>query len=184
MAEGGLWSTPAKSKGRGVYGANMNLMPAACMWDNQAGNTRCDQNNDGSASGSAPFPSVSATSLDAPAQISSGWTLGVNPDWNASGDGADSSWWWWGGAQWPPVFTGATSGEKWDADASNFPTWMMPRYRYSGINSPFADGHAKFVKKGAFNWCKFVYVKGTSTNFNDNWDWLFSPGNACAAFAR
>ncbi len=186
FAQGGIWDTPAKIGARGVYSANNNLMPAQCQWDNTGGSSRCDQDtNTGKATGNAPFPSVSMTELDAPSQISATFTVGINPDWGASGDVADSSWWWWGGAQWPPVFSGPTSNEKWDADATDWPTWAQPRYRYSGgLNSAFADGHAKFIKKGAFNWCKYVYVKGKTTNWNDNWDWLFSPGNACAAFAR
>ena len=185
FAEGAIWSTPAKPTGRGVYQANNNLMPGMCQWDNAAGNNRCDQNWDGTPTGNAPFPSVSMTELDAPAQIAAEWTVGVNPDWAASGDVADSSWWWWGGGQWPPVFTGPTSAEKWDADANFWPTWALPRYRYTkGLNAGFADGHGKFVKKGAFNWCQYVYVKGKTTNWNDNWDWLFSPGQPCASFAR
>lgn len=185
MAEGGLWSTPAKPTGRGVYNSNNILMPGMCQWDNAAGSNRCDQNGDGTPNGNAPFPSVSQTQLDSPAQISATWTVGINPDWNASGDQAASSWWWWGGAQWPPVFTGPTSGEQWDADATPWPTWAMPRYRYTqGLNTSFGDGHAKFVKKGAFNWCKYVYIKGLTETWNDNWDWMFDPGQPCAAFAR
>lgn len=185
FAEGGLWSTPAKPQGRGVYQGNNNLFPSWCQWDNGSSQNVCDQNADGTANGNPPFPSISQTALDAPAQISATWTVGINPDWNASGDVADSSWWWWGGAQWPPVFTGPTSAEKWDADATFWPTWALPRYRYTGgLNTSFADGHAKWIKKGAFNWCKYTYVKGRTTNWNDGWDWLFDPGQPCAAFAR
>jgi len=185
FAEGGIWSTPAKPTGRGVYQGNNALMPGWCQWDNAAGSNRCDQNANATPTGNSPFPSVTVTALDAPAQIAATWTVGINPDWGASGDVADSSWWWWGGAQWPPKFSGPTSNEQWDLDANWFPTWEMPRYRYSGgLNSAFGDGHAKFIKKGTFNWCKYVYVAGHPTNWNDSWDWLFSPGNACAAFAR
>jgi len=185
LAQGGIWSTPAQMTARGVYAANTNLMPTQCQWDNAANYSPCDQDGAGKATGKPAFPSVAVTALDAPSQISATWTIGINPDWGASGDAPDASWWWWGGAQYPPVFTGATSGEKWDIDANYWPVWAMPRYRYSGgLNSGFSDGHAKFVKKGGFNWCKYVYVKGHTTNWNDNWDWLFSPGNACAAFAR
>ena len=185
FAEGAIWSTPAKMTGRGVYAANNNLMPSWCQWDNAAGNSRCDQNGDGTPTGKAPFPSVSYTALDAPAQIAATWTIGINPDWNASGDVADSSWWWHGGAQWPPVFTGPTSAEKWDVDGKDWPTWSMPRYRYTaGLNASFADGHGKYIKKGAFNWCKYIYVKGKTTNWNDGWDWLFDAGQPCTAYAR
>ena len=130
------------------------------------------------------MPSVSQTALDAPSQITAIFTLGINPDWNASGDFSEASWWWFGGAQWPPVFTGPTSHEKWDAYSRNSPSWSIARYRYNGLNSAFADGSAKFVAKGAFNWCKYMYIKGIASDRNDNWDWLMTPGNACAAFAR
>jgi prepilin-type N-terminal cleavage/methylation domain-containing protein/prepilin-type processing-associated H-X9-DG protein len=185
FADGGIFDTPAKPGNRGAYGANFNLMTGNCHWDNGAGNTRCDQNGDGTPNGNTPFPSVSMTALDAPAQIAASWTVGIHPGWKASGDISESSWWWWGGAQWPPVFSGPTSGEKYDADATGYPTWAMPRYRYTeGLNAAFADGHGKFSKKGSFNWCKYVYVKGLTHNWNDNWDWLFDPGSYCSAFAR
>ncbi|HVL38016.1 MAG TPA: prepilin-type N-terminal cleavage/methylation domain-containing protein [Fimbriimonadaceae bacterium] len=185
LAEGGIWSTPAKPTGRGVYGGNNILMPGACQWDGAAGANRCDQTDAGHATANAPFPSVSMTAVDAPAQVTMTWTVGINPDWNASGDQPMASWWFWGGEQWPPVFTGPTSGEKYDADSNAWPTWAMPRYRYTqGLNSAFADGHGKFIKKGAYNWCKYVYVKGHVTDWGDNWDWLFSPGQPCAAHAR
>jgi prepilin-type N-terminal cleavage/methylation domain-containing protein/prepilin-type processing-associated H-X9-DG protein len=185
LAEGGLWDTPAKVGARGVYNSNRILMPGHCFWNVTNNSWTCDSSDDGIRNNNPVMPSVSATSLDAPAQIVTEWTVGVNPDWNASGDFAESSWWWFGGAQYPPVFTGPTSGQKWDADSNASPNWSMPRYRYAGgLNNSFADGHAKFVKKGAFNWCSMVYVKGITSDYGDNWDWLFNPGNACAAFAR
>lgn len=186
FADGGIFATPAKPSSRGVYGGNFNLMAGNCHWDNAAGNSRCDQNTaNGTPNGNAPFPSVSMTELDAPAQIAALWTLGIHPGWNASGDVAESSWWWFGGNQWPPVFSGPTSGDKYDADSVDWPTWAMPRYRYSqGLNAGYGDGHAKFRKKGSFNWCRDVYVKGKTHNWNDGWDWLFDAGSYCSAFAR
>jgi prepilin-type N-terminal cleavage/methylation domain-containing protein/prepilin-type processing-associated H-X9-DG protein len=185
LAEGGVWDTPAKQGSRGVYGANRILMPGACYWNDPGASWDCDQDDTGILTGKPIMPSVSSTALDAPAQIATTWTLGINPDWNASGDSPEVSWWWWGGAQWPPQFTGPTSGEQWDADATPFPTWQMPRYRYSGgMNNAYADGHGKFTKKGALNWCKAVYVKGITSDLGANWDWLFDPGQPCAAFAR
>ncbi len=186
FADGGIFDTPAKRGSRGSYAANWNLFAGNCHWDNTGGVTLCDQDtSNGTPSGNTPFPSVSMTALDAPAQIASSWTIGINPEWNASGDVPEASWWWWGGAQWPPVFSGPTSGDKWDADSSEWPTWAMPRYRYSGgLNAGYADGHAKFRKKGSFNWCRDVYVKGITHNWNDSWDWLFDPGSYCSAYAR
>lgn len=185
LAEGGIWSTPAKPTGRGVYQSNRILMPAYCYWNEPNSSWDCDSTDDGYPNGKPVMPSVSVTQLDAPAQIIATFTVGINPDWNASGDFSEASWWWWGGAQWPPVFTGPTSGEKWDADSNVFPTYSMPRYRYQGgMNNAYADGHAKFIKKGQLNWCKYVYVKGITSDYRNNWDWLFDPGQPCAPFAR
>lgn len=185
LADGGLFETPAKTGARGVYQTNRILMPGYCWWNVTSSAWECDSNDFGVPTGFAPQPSVSQTALDAPAQIITTFTVGINPDWNASGDFMEASPWWFGGAQWPPIFTGPTSGEKWDADSNASPNWSMPRYRYnSGMNNAYADGHGKFVKKGALNWCKFVYVKGISSDRNELWDWMFDPGQPCAAFAR
>jgi prepilin-type N-terminal cleavage/methylation domain-containing protein len=185
LAEDGVFQTPAKTGVRGAYNTNRNLMPGACYWNAAGSSWDCDQNDAGLASGRPVMPSVSATALDAPAQTVASYTVGINPDWAASGDTAEASWWWFGGAQWPPVFTGPTSGQKWDADSNASPNWSMPRYRYSqGLNAGFADGHGKFIKKGAFNWCQYMYVKGLASDRGDNWDWIFDPGQPCAAFAR
>jgi prepilin-type N-terminal cleavage/methylation domain-containing protein/prepilin-type processing-associated H-X9-DG protein len=189
IAVGGIFETPAKPGGRNAYGFNRTLTPGQCYWN---GNWSCDASATGVINPSVGiFPSVSATALDAPANTATTYTVGVNPDWNAGGDYTDSGWWWMGGAQWPPVFTGPTSHEKWDADSNVFPSYSIARYRYSkGMNTGFADGHAKFVKKGAFNWCRFLHVKGLSTDAPtggstpDNWDWLFESWAPCAPFAR
>jgi hypothetical protein len=83
------------------------------------------------------------------------------------------------------VFTGPASGEKYDADSNVFPSWSMGRYRYTeGMNNSYGDGHAKYVKKGGLNWCKLIYVKGKSVDWASNDDWIFGPGQPCAAFAR
>lgn len=185
LADGGIFSTPAKSNSRGVYGNNRNLMPGNCYWNAGTNTWDCDSYGPGVPSGRPSMPSISQTALDAPAQIIATMTVGINPDWNASGDYIQGSWWDWGGQQYPPVFTGPTSGEKYDADSTAYPTWAMGRYRYTGgMNNSFADGHAKYTKKGQLNWCRYIYVNGITTDMNDNWDWLFNPGNACAAFAR
>lgn len=185
FAQGGIWDTPAKPGVRGSYGANVLIMPGNCAWDGAVGANRCDQNADGTPSGNAPFPSVATTALDAPAQIAAGWTVGINPDWGASGDAPFASWWWFGGAIWPPEFTGPNSHEKYDADGVDYPLWAAPRYRYTeSLNAPYADGHAKNVRKGAFNWCQHVYVKDLATDWGENWSWLFDVGQPCAQFAR
>jgi len=185
LADGGLFESPVK-KGRGQYTMNRNLAPGNCYWWAGSHNQWvCDTNDDGSVNpGIDPMPSVSMTTVDAPAQVITTYAMGVNPAWTASGDYSEGSWWWWGGTQWPPVFTGPTSAEKWDADSTVDPTWHSPRYRFNGMNNAYADGHGKYVKKGALNWCKYVYVKGAYNDRDDNWDWMFDPGQPCAAFAR
>jgi prepilin-type N-terminal cleavage/methylation domain-containing protein len=185
VAVDGIFQTPAKPGVRGAYTTNRILMPGYCYWDASGSYWRCDSTDDGIPTGDPVMPSVSQTALDSPAQIITTFTIGINPDWGASGDFSEGSWWWWGGAQWPPVFTGPTSGEKWDADSNVFPNWSMPRYRYTdGMNNAYGDGHAKYTKKGALNWCKYMYVKGHVTDRGDNWDWIFDPGQPCSAFAR
>lgn len=186
VADGGIYDTPEKPGSRGSYTMNRNITPGRCYWDVNASNWLCDSNDNGVRDPNVPVqPSVSQTALDAPAQIASMFTIGINPDWNASGDYSEASWWWFGGAQWPPDFTGPNSHIKWDADSNQSPSWSIPRYRYTkGLNRGFADGHAKWVRKGDFNWCRDMYVKGFPSDRGDNWDWLFDPGQPCAAYAR
>jgi prepilin-type N-terminal cleavage/methylation domain-containing protein/prepilin-type processing-associated H-X9-DG protein len=192
VAVGGIWDTPALAgKGsRGGYSSNRNLMPGFCYW--WGGSVQqwvCDSTDrfgDTFSGAVTPKPSVNASALDAPAQIASTWTAAINPEWNAAGDFSESAWWQHGGEQWPPVFTGPTSGEKFDADVTVAQQYRnMPRYRYAkGLNAGYADGHAKFVKKGAFNWCQHIYVKGFEQDRDEDWSWLFQPGSYCAAYAR
>ena len=186
LATDGIFESPAKPGVRNGYAANRIITPGRCYWKPAGNYWACDSGDDGERwPGEVIYPSVSATALDAPAQIAVTWTQGINPDWGAGGDYAESGWWWFGGAQWPPVMSGPASGEQWDADTNVSPNWSMPRYRYTkGLNTGFADGHAKFIKKTAFNWCRYVAVKGLTTDLNENWDWMFDPGNPCAAFAR
>lgn len=187
LAETGLWETPAKPRVRGAYQSNRILMPGYCYWQPRTGggDWLCDSTDNGIPNGTPVMPSVPMTAVDAPANVITTFTVGINPDWNASGDFSEGSWWWWGGAVWPPVFTGPNSGQKWDADSNVAPNWSMPRYRYTqGMNNSFADGHAKYLKKGSVNWCRYVYVRGFSTDRGESWDWLFDPGQPCAGQGR
>jgi prepilin-type processing-associated H-X9-DG protein len=186
LAQGGMFDTPAKTGVRGAYTTNRIITPGYCFWNSTASQWQCDTNDAGVPTpGITPMPSVSQTALDLPAQTFLTFTVGINPDWNASGDFSEAAPWWWGGAQWPPVLTGPTSGIKWDADSNVAPHWSMPRYRYTrGMNTSFADGHAKFLQKNATNWCINMAVLGYSTDRGDNTDWMFTPGNPCAAWAR
>ena len=50
-----------------------------------------------------------------------------------------------------------------------------------------ADGHAKAVKKGALNWCTMVYAGWTHVppgKGDQNYDWLYTPGNSCEQYPR
>lgn len=200
FAKGGIWESPGKPGFRHSYAANRNIMPAYCYWNNAG--WVCDSDDNGIRNPAVPeVPSASATQLDAPALTtlihnsrSVTPTNPANERWLAMF--AEGAWWWYGGAAWPPVLTGPTSHEKWDYDSdegtigSRGEPQVIARYRYSlGTNAGFADGHAKFIKKGAYSWCQYQYVKGRNTDmspsgaFNDD-SWMFDPGNACAAFAR
>lgn len=183
LADGGIWDTPAFPNVRGAYTMNRNIAPAECYWDVPSGSWMCDVDTNGAPTGNPSMPSVSQTSLDNPAGTVAIFTVGINPDWGASGDYSEASWYWYGGAQWPPEFTGPNSHEKWDADTNASPSWSIARYRYNeGMNTGFGDGHAKYIKKGAFNWCRFMYVRGHEADRGESWAWLFDPGQPCAAF--
>lgn len=199
FAKGGIWESPGKPGFRHSYAANRNITPGDCHWN---GSWSCDSTEDGvPIPGRNVVPSASATDLDAPALTTfihnsravTPNSVGAEP-WVAMY--AEGAWWWYGGAQPTPQLTGPNSHEKWDYDASEATIGsrgepqVIARYRYSlGLNSGFADGHAKFVKKGGYNWCQYQYVKGRNTDmspggsFNDD-SWMFTPGNPCAAFAR
>jgi len=196
VAHDGLWQTPAITNVRGSYTMNRNLSPGKCYWNGWW--WACDSNDDGVRDAAIPIkPSVSVTQLDSPALTATTHMSRIMTDWQASSDYQESAWWWWGGAQWPPQFSGPTSAEKWDYDTTSTiannrgEPGNIARYRYSGgMNAGFADGHAKYVKKSAFNWCKYIAIKGLTSDMADggareeNWDWIFDAGNPCAAYAR
>lgn len=196
LADGGIWDTPAKAGARGVYGSNRNLTPGQCYWRSDTSSWDCDSSATGVLTGRPVAPSITVTQLDVPADTSVVIPSRIMTDWNASGDYSEGAWWWYGGATWPPLQTGPTSHEKWDYDTSSGTAsgrgepYNIARYRYSGgMNTGFADGHAKFVKKGGFSWCRYIYVKGIAQDYGagmapEDWSWMFTPGNACQAFAR
>jgi len=97
---------------------------------------------------------------------------GVQTDWGSTGGNLCSDWWWHGGAQWPPQFTGATSGSQWDYDGvTDWPVWAMPRYRHTETaNIAFADGHVKGIKKGALDWCQYLHADGNEDWMYDSWN--------------
>lgn len=181
-ARGGIWRSPAEP-GNSLYGygAHNALFPATAV--------------DWYQGVSPEIASRTQTQLDRPASILMVTTQGVNPDWSNSGaDLMETDWWFHGGAQWPPVWTGPTSGAKWDNDKGQC-DWnvnvscAMPRYRYTeSANIVWADGHAKSVKKYALNWCTQVYAGFSHVppgRGDQNYDWLWSAGwGPCVNFPR
>ncbi|MBN9503218.1 MAG: prepilin-type N-terminal cleavage/methylation domain-containing protein [Armatimonadetes bacterium] len=175
LAVGDLWRSPTEpSNSKYGYAGPVSLLP----WHN--------------ANPASLEPSRSQTSLEKPAGTMIITTVGVNPDWSNSSSGfIEYHWWWHGGAQYPPAWTGPTSGAQWDNDLAGCnwtptgpgPSCAMPRYRYTeSANIAWADGHAKTMKKGALNWCRDIYT-GFSINGED-WSWMFTPGGICAAYVN
>jgi len=112
--------------------------------------------------------------------------VGLDTQNNGSIEGVTEDFWWHGGAVWPPVFTGATSGAKYDGDgdvatcdAAGWTTCntYLPRYRHSGVaNMMFADGHAKSMPKGRLNYCRNILFPGMIKWFDSGpQDWLYDP---------
>lgn len=192
---GGIFQTPGTNFDRG-YAVHDRILPSCVIQDWVA--RICVH----------PGPSsVSQTSINNLAHKLILTTTGVNPTWGehgAPGANMDSSWWWWSGenrvynaatktctaGSWPPVISGPTSGiHCYNKEGVDWPYYAMPRFRFSeGANVAYADGHAKFAKSAAFNWCTMMYVEGRYDAINDgalqqNDDkWMFDPGNSCAPF--
>ena len=194
---GGIFESPSQPKPAvGGYAPHNAIVPdQVCSWWQGA---QYDEPACGTGQNGRPRPSRSQTEITNPASILLLTTVGINPDWGggevvgSSANTMESDWWFHGGAQWPPVFTGPTSGAKWDNDLGNC-DWFnntacaMPRYRYNKTaNVAWADSHAKNVKKFALNWCRDVYpgFNHFPPGSNEDWSWMFTPGNPCAAFAQ
>ncbi|MCU0315545.1 MAG: DUF1559 domain-containing protein [Fimbriimonadaceae bacterium] len=189
-ARGGIFRSPsAPANAVNSYGAHSGLFPEMINdWWQGA------QYNEPPYGPGTPRPSRTQTALEKPAGVLMITTIGVNPDWGNTGANAlETDWWFHGGAQWPPVFTGPTSGARWDNDLGNC-NWQasgnvgcaMPRYRYTDTaNVTWADGHAKNVKKGALNWCRDIYPGWShfpQGSPDSDWSWMFTAGNPCAGF--
>jgi prepilin-type N-terminal cleavage/methylation domain-containing protein/prepilin-type processing-associated H-X9-DG protein len=182
LAMEGIWKSPAEPQ-NGRYGYNVHraLMPNEYDW--QLGNQYV-------------IPSRGQNSVDKVSETMLMTTVGINPDWGSAALGMEVAWWWHGGAQWPPIFTGLKSGAQWDNDRAPCswggdlnPSCGMPRYRYTeGANVVWVDGHAKYVKKGALNWCKHIYTAGfnerPAQSTEPNYDWIVGPGQPCEPYLR
>lgn len=137
--------------------------------------------------GEAVRPSRRQTSINNVASKMTITTQGIVPNWNSAANELWDIWWFWGGEIWPPQFEGPNSGafvNEGDArpswEGGNWGGWM-PRYRYLGANVGFADGHAKFIRKGALNWCRYVRQPSFGVQSNgEDIGWMGNPGEPCA----
>lgn len=195
LADTGMWIPPTVPNTiRNSYGAHFGLFPSAqAAIDN--GWSGADQTGTGAPTGQPGMPSVSQTSLERIATTLMITTTGYNPSWNSSNPYMQSGWWFWGGAG--ANIRGLTIPKEWDKDSStqNYgaypgnmdgPNASLPRFRFSGgINVAYADGHAKFKKKGALSWCNEMYIAGSAFDFSGgDQAWLFGAGNPCAGYAQ
>ncbi|AIE84822.1 type II secretion system protein [Fimbriimonas ginsengisoli] len=182
LAMSGIWKSPAEpANGRYGYNVHRALMPNQFDWE---------------FGDKYLIPSRGQGNVDKVAETMLVTTVGINPDWQSAALGLEVAWWWHGGAQWPPVFTGATSGSKWDNDlpcnwipSGPGPSCGMPRYRYTeSANMVWCDGHAKAVKKGTLNWCKNIYTPGfterPAQSSDASYDWIVGPGQPCEPYLK
>lgn len=195
VADSGLWQPPTVPNGiRNSYGAHFGLFPSTqAAVDN--GWSGADQDGNGNPTGQPGMPSVSQTNLERVASTLMVTTIGYNPDWNASNVYMQSGWWFWGGAG--ANLRGLTIPAEWDKDSTvqNYggypgnldgPNASLPRFRFSGgLNIAYADGHAKYRKKGGLSWCNEMYLRGSAHDFSGgDQAWLFDPGNPCAGYGQ
>ncbi len=207
LADNAIWESPTvPSNIRYDYGANQFVMPSSNTWNlwNYSGNSQySDQNPSGYATGVAPVPSVSQSSLQTPAATLLILDQGVNTNSGfLSGNVViQSGVWWWQGAG--AAIAGATIPPNWDCDCNSpsgddysgnlagfGPFSSLPRFRFTGpsINVTWSDGHAKSKHKGALNWCTDMYNQGGYVDPYDanQWDdsYAFDPGGSCAGYPQ
>ena len=139
------------------------------------------------------FPSVSLPQITKVANIIVATEVGLDKNNAGSHQGFTEDWWAWGGSQWPPIWTGPTSGAQYDqdnatppADTNGYPYTYMPRYRHTRTtNCIYADGHAKAAVKGSLNWCVNVHYPGMNL-WADNGpvEWIYDPswGAPCSKY--
>jgi prepilin-type N-terminal cleavage/methylation domain-containing protein/prepilin-type processing-associated H-X9-DG protein len=208
LADAGLWESPTVPGNiRYDYGANQFLFPSSNTWNlwNYSGNPEYkDQNPDGTATGVAPVPSVSETTLPNPAGTLMVVDQGVNTasDFLSGNLVMQSGVYWWEGTN-AAMIAGATIPPAWDSDSSSTtgddysgnlngigPFSSLPRFRFSGpsANVVWGDGHAKGKRKGALSWCTDMFVSGglvdpyNPGNYDDHLS--FGAGQACAGYSQ
>lgn len=170
VAQEGLFrAVGSPSNSFGSYGAHGNLMPFSDLPAADALPSR-SQSQIGNVSGKFMITQQ-----------------GINPDWGPGGSAADEMfdiWWFWGGENWPPQFEGPNSGafvHEGDVPLTVSFGAMMPRYRFDGTNAAFADGSARFIRQGSFNWCRFARIPELGIQANgEDISWMGLPGEPCA----
>lgn len=197
LADSAMWQSPAVPQGcRYGYAANLAVFPSA-QYLVDAGSAWADQDGNGNPTGRAAIGSVSQSRLEHVASTLVITTIGVNPAWSAANTYMQSTNWFWQGAN--LNIRGATIPPNWDQDSTNQdysgaatgpgPNASLPRFRYTkGLNVVWADGHAKFKRKGALSWCTDMFVQGsmvdpynTSTPDDSN---VFNPGGVCDGYSQ
>ncbi|RYG86943.1 hypothetical protein EON77_02970, partial [bacterium] len=204
IAWGGLWQSPGAPDFRYQYAANQFVMPSGNIWNqwNYSDNkSHSDQDLMGGATGKAPVPSVSQTSLARPAGTLLLVNQGINTGPDQSGNVImESGSYWWKGAE--NKIKGATIPPKWDSDAGVTPVYSsdlngvgpysaLPRFRWNGFaNVAWADGHAKGKRKGALSWCSDMFNQGGMVDPyggeagpNDD-SYEFNAGEVCAGYDK
>lgn len=170
---GGIHGSPAHNGGRArSYGAHQRIFPLTHVSGGQQ---------------VLRTSTVSQTQLNNPARKMLITTQGVVPewDWNPGNDGIwDAFWMYADWSQWPPLYEGPGSVPC-DRDSADWPCAWVPRYLYNGINMLFADGHAKFRRKYAFNWCLDMVTPelGVSGQGEDVSN-IFAPGGFCSRYTQ
>jgi prepilin-type processing-associated H-X9-DG protein len=173
QVRGGLHVTPALTH-RGVhYGAHQRLFGIP---------------KEGGGANGQDVPSVSQTALDKVSRTLMTTTQGVVAAWdyNPALDGIwDAFWMYADWSQWPPLYTGPGSVPC-DKDSDAWPCAWVPRYRYTeGANVAYADGHGKYVKKGALNWCLNIYLPEVGTDGQGYpASGFFDPGGFCSRYSN
>lgn len=160
---GGVFSCPSVPDGVRTLGAHSGIVHDLTTSNGQA------------------WPMITMSMLPRPADTMLVGEVGLDTANNGDLRGITEDYWAHGGQQWPPVFEGANSGAQYDKDGApagnSYPWTSMPRYRHSKMtNLLFADGHAKAMPKGRFNYCRNMLFPGMVKWYDSSvQDWMYDP---------
>ena len=182
-ATGGIWRGPAEpANATDGYGGHAVIMPEVL---NGVGGS-FGATETGLGGNVEARPSQNQSTLARITENIVVTSLGIAPQYNAGAYSLETDWWFHGGEGFN-LTGGPNSGAKFDGDNNNYPSFGMPRYRYSNsTNAVFGDGHAKSIKKYGLNWCTNIWVgrdaRPSSAPDNTPRDFLFTPGGPCGSF--